>query len=76
MAITPDPRHPAPPDGPPAEVKIQFIKELGLFMAGLLLGFFWYLYYDTNPTPEIHMIIGLIVVIMALLRYIMLTRRL
>lgn len=58
-----------------ASVAGQFVKELMMFLAGLFLGFFWYAYSNLSPSPETHIIIGLVVIIVCLTRYVMLLRQ-
>ena len=53
----------------------QFIKEFFFFLVGLLIGFFWHIYYTEDRDPKVHMIIGLVVIIICLSRYIMLIKR-
>jgi membrane protein DedA with SNARE-associated domain len=50
----------------------QFIRELIVFLVGLLLGFFWFTYSNQSPSPETHIVIGLLVIIMCLVRFIFL----
>jgi hypothetical protein len=50
----------------------QFVRELIIFLAGLLLGFFWYWYSSKSPNAEPHIVIGLIVIIMCMGRFIFL----
>jgi hypothetical protein len=58
-----------------ADMALEFFKELAIFICGLLLGFFWYMYYRQAPGAEVHIIIGLIVIVICLVRYIGLTRK-
>ena len=59
---------------PPGWVSIVFFKELVVFAIGLFMGFFWYLYYAKDPSTQTHIIIGLVVIIMGMGRYLYLLR--
>ena len=53
-----------------------FVWELAIFICGLLAGFFWHVYYTVSSNdPQVHIIIGLCVVIACLWRYVSLFRR-
>jgi hypothetical protein len=62
---------------PPAvPIAAIFAWELAIFICGLLGGFFWHLYFtQSGNDPQVHIIIGLSVVVICLWRYIGLFRR-
>ncbi|HOE98039.1 MAG TPA: hypothetical protein PK847_15820 [Candidatus Sumerlaeota bacterium] len=66
--------HPPSGAGDPRErsVAAEFIRELVVFIGGILLGFFWHIYYAESKTAEAHIIIGLVVIIICMARYIVL----
>lgn len=55
-------------------VAAQFFKELIIFLSGLFLGFFWYMYFHESWTSDTHIIIGLVVIILCMARYLMLLK--
>lgn len=57
-------------------MRFAYLKELIIFIFGVFLGFFWRLYSEAmNENVEADIIIGLIVVIICMSRYIVLSRR-
>lgn len=54
-------------------IGVQFLWEIIIFLTGLFIGFFWYMYVQSSPnTAETQIIIGLIVIIIGLARYVFL----
>ena len=58
----------------PGWISAVFFKELTVFSIGLFTGFFWYLYYVKEQNTQTHIIIGLVVIIMGMGRYLYLLR--
>lgn len=54
---------------------LAFVKELTIFLLGICLGFFWQLYISAEPSSQTNIIIGLVVIIICMGRYIMLVRQ-
>lgn len=66
-----DPNARGPKHLPP--VGLQFIWEVIVFLTGLFVGFFWFWYQNVAAgKPETHIIIGLLVIIIILSRYVFL----
>lgn len=66
----PDPK-PARQDEPTlTETALRFIKEVSIFLIGLIFGILWYLFYHQEPDLLTHVIFFLILVIFVLSRYI------
>lgn len=53
----------------------QYLKEFTIFVGGILLGFFWHVYYAEDKDSKVHIIIGLVVIITCMTRYIMLMKQ-
>ncbi len=53
----------------------QYLKEFTIFVGGILLGFFWHLYYIEDRDSKVHIIIGLVVITTCMTRYIMLMKQ-
>lgn len=55
----------------PISPGLQFVWEIVVFLTGLFIGFFWYMYVQNSPnTAEAHIIIGLLVIIICMSRYV------
>ena len=62
----------ADPAGREGTVATEFFRDFLVFIFGILIGFFWHLYYTLDSTSEAHIIIGLVVIIICMGRYIFL----
>ncbi len=58
-----------------SSITLQFLSELVIFLAGLILGFLWYMYYNETQRTEIHFSIGLLVIIFCMGRYLFLLKK-
>lgn len=71
----PDPGKPESHAVDPVEsIAMQFLRELVIFILGILLGFYWHIYYIESQVEEAHIIIGLIVIIICMTRYLFLLK--
>lgn len=63
------------PEAATGHLAAEFFKEVAVFLSGLLLGFFWYMYYSEKPDADTHIIIGLLVIIICMTRYVTMLKR-
>lgn len=70
---------PAPPEFEPESVippiVREFFRELVVLLVGIAIGAFWHIYYSVDMTSAVHVIIGLIIIIICMARYIVLTKQ-
>ena len=57
-----------PSRGSPEDITALWLKEVGILLLGLFIGFFWFLYYR-EVSWEAHIIVGLLILILCLIRY-------
>lgn len=64
-----EPQH--DPDDWSAEdnVHTQFLKESGILLLGVLIGFLWHMYFS-ETSQEAHLVVSLSIVILCMVRYI------
>lgn len=55
-------------------VHTQFLKESGILLLGVLIGFLWHMYFS-ETSQEAHLVVSLAIVILCMVRYIYLISR-
>lgn len=55
-------------------VHTQFLKESGILLLGVLIGFLWHMYFS-ETSQEAHLVVSLSIVILCMVRYIYLITR-
>lgn len=55
-------------------VHTQFLKESGILLLGVLIGFLWHMYFS-ETSQEAHLVVSLSIVILCMVRYIYLISR-
>lgn len=58
-----------------ASIALEFVRELIIFFLGIVIGFFWQLYIGEQPASQTHIIVGLVVIIICMARYIYLVKK-
>ncbi len=84
IAMSNDPPSSESPENDPSDefdrefatdnVHTQFLKESGILLLGVLIGFLWHMYFS-ETSQEAHLVVSLAIVILCMVRYIYLISR-